>query len=205
MGILPRNYSNEKIGQKIENINKLISKNSNANTVQFLDMFQQFVGNTIDSVNEKLIDPEYKFYLTKEGYQVWAETMDPLFKSMITTTASTTPQTITPTTTDESLTTIESEYEWEVFHHKVNTHLHQLDQSIRDLEEVIEKIYSQNQMDRKLIKTVSQLFIFNFNTFLIKTNIFKYKTLYIYIYIDILQNFLYTFLPKSVFKIKDLF
>ena len=45
-------------------------------------MWQQFAGSDINSVKESLYVPD-KLHLSTEGYKVWAQTMDPLFKQIL--------------------------------------------------------------------------------------------------------------------------
>jgi lysophospholipase L1-like esterase len=76
LGILPRAGGTE---TKVQAINTLISKYNDDKHVFYLDMSDKFqdspgkekVGLYVDTV-----------HLTKEGYQVWYDTMEPLFKKL---------------------------------------------------------------------------------------------------------------------------
>ncbi len=80
LGILPR--GDRPLGNLIKSINAVIAKYDNGNSIKFLDMWNQFVGSTVDSVKTNLYLGD-KLHLHTEGYKVWAATMDPLLKQMM--------------------------------------------------------------------------------------------------------------------------
>jgi len=80
LGILPR--GDRPFGNLIKSINAEIAKYDNGNSIRFLDMWNQFVGSTVDSVKTNLYLGD-KLHLVTEGYKVWAATMDPLLKQMM--------------------------------------------------------------------------------------------------------------------------
>jgi lysophospholipase L1-like esterase len=76
LGILPRAGDLEK---KVQAINTIISKYNDDKHVFYLDMSDKFQ----DSPGkEKAALYLGTLHLSKEGYQVWYETMEPLFKKL---------------------------------------------------------------------------------------------------------------------------
>jgi lysophospholipase L1-like esterase len=81
LGILPR--QNDYFSGRVLKINKRISKLADEKTVRFLDMdakFEKTPGK--GDVNEELYVPD-KLHLSAKGYEVWAETMKPVFEEMV--------------------------------------------------------------------------------------------------------------------------
>ncbi|BCM94419.1 hypothetical protein IAD21_06326 [Abditibacteriota bacterium] len=79
LGILPR--QNDYFSNRAKNINALISKLDDGRTVRFLDMSDKFQ-TEIGKVKPELYVPD-QLDLAKPGYQVWADTMQPLFDAML--------------------------------------------------------------------------------------------------------------------------
>jgi lysophospholipase L1-like esterase len=76
LGVLPRAGDIEK---KVQDINTLISKYNDDKHVFYLDMSDKFQ----DSPGKEKAGLFYDtVHLTKEGYQVWYETMEPLLKKL---------------------------------------------------------------------------------------------------------------------------
>jgi lysophospholipase L1-like esterase len=82
LALLPREFENEKRGNQVKSINALIAKYDNGNSTRFLNMWDKFVGSTVDTVKTNLYLDD-KLHLNGEGYKVWAATMDPLLKQMM--------------------------------------------------------------------------------------------------------------------------
>jgi len=81
LGVLPR--SGDALQTRIKNINKIIAKLNDDKTVWFLDMWEQFSSATsTDHLNDDLFVSD-KLHLAKPGYQMWAQTMEPLFNKLI--------------------------------------------------------------------------------------------------------------------------
>ncbi len=76
LGVLPRAGTLE---AKVEPINTLISKFDDKKQVFYLDMSDKFQDSPGKEKAGLYTDT---VHLTKEGYQVWYETMEPLFKKL---------------------------------------------------------------------------------------------------------------------------
>jgi len=79
LGILPR--QNEYFCGRIKNVNEIISKLDDGSKVRFLDMapaFQEGFGKV-----KKELYVEDQVHLSEKGYELWAETMRPLFNEML--------------------------------------------------------------------------------------------------------------------------
>ncbi len=76
LGILPRAGRTE---TKVQAINTLISKYDDNKHVFYLDMSNEFQDSTGKEKAGLYLDT---VHLTTEGYQVWYETMEPLFKKL---------------------------------------------------------------------------------------------------------------------------
>jgi len=79
LGILPRGDDN--LNKHIRNINSIISHYADGNSVQFLDMYSHFV-DEMGHVIPTLYVPD-KLHLALPGYEMWAQTMDPLLHKML--------------------------------------------------------------------------------------------------------------------------
>jgi len=80
LGIFPRTGTGSQ--GRAKNINKMIAEYQDEKTVWFLDMWNAFSSNTTEShIKDELYSDG--LHLTKAGYQVWAENMDPLFKKLL--------------------------------------------------------------------------------------------------------------------------
>ncbi len=78
LGILPR--QNEYFGRRVANINRLIARLDDGQTVRFLDMGPQFQ-TEVGKVKPELYTTD-QLHLARPGYQVWANAMRPLFERM---------------------------------------------------------------------------------------------------------------------------
>jgi lysophospholipase L1-like esterase len=76
LGILPRAGGTE---TKVQAINTLISKYNDDKHVFYLDMSDKFQDSPGKEKAGLYVDT---VHLTKEGYQVWYETMEPLLKKL---------------------------------------------------------------------------------------------------------------------------
>jgi lysophospholipase L1-like esterase len=79
LGILPR--GGESISQGIRNVNSAISAYADDSSVFFLDMEAQFSTGLGQVIPELYWDDQ--LHLSKQGYVVWAQTMNPLFDSIL--------------------------------------------------------------------------------------------------------------------------
>ena len=79
LGILPR--QNEYFSNRIVGINKSIAKLDDGNAVRFLDMVDKFQ-TAVGKVKPELYNPDQLHPVTA-GYQVWADTMQPLFDALL--------------------------------------------------------------------------------------------------------------------------
>ncbi len=79
LGLLPR--QNEYFSGRVANINKIIAKLDDGKTVRFLDMGDQFQ-TTLGKVKPELYSPD-QLHPVAAGYQVWADTMQPLFDALL--------------------------------------------------------------------------------------------------------------------------
>jgi beta-glucosidase len=80
LGILPRGDANNAYEPRIKHINSIIKTYADGNKVKFLDMGPSFE-DASGHIHENLYVPD-KLHLSKEGYSVWAKTMDELFRKM---------------------------------------------------------------------------------------------------------------------------
>jgi lysophospholipase L1-like esterase len=76
LGILPRAGGTE---TKVQAVNTIISKYNDDKQVFYLDMSDKFQDSPGNEKAGLYLD---KVHLTPEGYQVWYETMEPLFKKL---------------------------------------------------------------------------------------------------------------------------
>jgi len=76
LGILPRSGGTE---TKVQAVNTIISKYNDDKQVFYLDMSDKFQDSPGKEKAGLYLD---KVHLTPEGYQVWYETMEPLFKKL---------------------------------------------------------------------------------------------------------------------------
>lgn len=77
LGILPTRYGSS---DKMKATNKLIAKLDDGKSVRFFDMGPKFMdndGKALEGVHSDGI------YLTRKGYEIWAETMNPLLMEMM--------------------------------------------------------------------------------------------------------------------------
>ena len=88
-GILPR--QNDYFSNRIIHINSLIGKLDDGKMVRFLDMKDKFADSPAQ-IKANLYNPDH-LHLASEGYQVWADAMQPLFTSMLGKTAVMAPKT----------------------------------------------------------------------------------------------------------------
>lgn len=79
LGILPR--QNDYFSGRAKNINALISKLDNGKTMHYLDMSAKFQ-TELGKVVPELYTAD-QLHLAKPGYQMWADSMQPLFEQMI--------------------------------------------------------------------------------------------------------------------------
>jgi len=82
LGVLPRN--GDTLLARIKNINAHIKGlDGKHGLVWYLDMWEQFSNSTTtDHLNDDLFVSD-KLHLAKPGYQVWADTMNPLFTNLL--------------------------------------------------------------------------------------------------------------------------
>ncbi len=78
LGVLPR--QNEYFSNRARNINAIISKLDDGHSVRFLDMSDKFQ-TEVGKVKPELFGPD-QLHINTAGYQVWANTMQPLFDAM---------------------------------------------------------------------------------------------------------------------------
>ncbi len=76
LGIIPRSGT---IETKVQAINTIISKYNDDKQVFYLDMSDKFQDSPGKEKAGLYVDT---VHLTKEGYQVWYDTMEPLFKKL---------------------------------------------------------------------------------------------------------------------------
>lgn len=82
MGLLPRGqHANATYRQKIIEINKEIQKFDNGKSVIYIDLSSQFLDDK-GTVKSELYRTDY-VHLTPNGYRIWAETLEPLFKRLL--------------------------------------------------------------------------------------------------------------------------
>jgi lysophospholipase L1-like esterase len=65
--------------QRVTAVNRAIAKLDDGNTVRFLDLGDKFL-------RDGKVPPEFMFdgvHLTEKGYEIWAESIDPLLKEML--------------------------------------------------------------------------------------------------------------------------
>ena len=78
LGILPRTPAN--LDTKVHKTNSIIAKDADDTTIFYLDMANHFE----DSNNVEVLGLYVEgLHLTAKGYEVWYETMEPLFKKLI--------------------------------------------------------------------------------------------------------------------------
>jgi lysophospholipase L1-like esterase len=78
LGILPRE---QYFMPRIENVNSLISQFANNKTIYYENMFPCFVYASNNTMNASLY-LEDRVHLNKAGYQLWYETMEPVFSKL---------------------------------------------------------------------------------------------------------------------------
>ena len=78
LGVLPKGVPGY---PTVPHLNTLISHHNNDKNVFFLDMYNHFMANETN-VNDSLYVPDH-VHLTKGGYQVWYETMEPLLEKLL--------------------------------------------------------------------------------------------------------------------------
>ncbi len=79
LGVLPR--QNDYFSKRAANINKVIAKLDNGETVRFLDMSDKFQ-TEVGKVKPELFGGD-QLHINTAGYQMWADTMQPLFEQML--------------------------------------------------------------------------------------------------------------------------
>ena len=79
LGILPRN-NNQWISDAVTRINTAISKFDDGYWIRYLDMTWSFQNSPLQ-VKPELYDPDL-LHLAVPGYQMWYQTMEPLFSNM---------------------------------------------------------------------------------------------------------------------------
>jgi lysophospholipase L1-like esterase len=79
LAVLPR--QNDYFSGRIVTINKIIAKLDNGKAVRFLDMGPQFA-TSLGKVKPELFHDD-QLHVDTAGYQVWADTMQPLFDTML--------------------------------------------------------------------------------------------------------------------------
>lgn len=87
MGLLPR--QNEYFSGRVKTINAIIAKLDDGKAVRFLDMGDQFA-TALGKVKPELYSPD-QLHPNEAGYEVWADTMQPLFDAMLKTPPGTVP------------------------------------------------------------------------------------------------------------------
>ena len=88
LGLLPR--QNEYFSNRVVHINSLIGKLDDGKTVRFLDMGPKFA-DAVGKVKANLYNQD-QLHLVAEGYQVWADAMQPLFAALLGKVATVTPK-----------------------------------------------------------------------------------------------------------------
>ena len=78
LGILP--LDGEK-GEKVEKTNEIIAKYNDDKKVFFLDMSNKFQTSPGEQISELFKDD--RCHLNKKGYEVWYETMEPIFAKLL--------------------------------------------------------------------------------------------------------------------------
>ncbi len=79
LGVLPR--TNEAMTVRTSNINSILQRLDNGNTIRYLDLKDHFYKGGNDFVTELFTSD--LLHLTAAGYRKWAEVMDPLFREML--------------------------------------------------------------------------------------------------------------------------
>jgi lysophospholipase L1-like esterase len=81
LGILPRGPEPDtKIRNQVAEANRMLAELDDSSTVFFLDMGNNFLEN--DGSISKAVMPDY-LHLTARGYEIWAESMAPLFEQLM--------------------------------------------------------------------------------------------------------------------------
>ena len=78
LGVLPRGDAG--LGPKARQLNGLLEKLSDNNRVHWLNMWDQFA-NSNGQIKGELYKPD-TLHLVEKGYQVWAQTMEPLLNQL---------------------------------------------------------------------------------------------------------------------------
>ena len=79
LGLLPR--QNDYFSNRVIHINRIIGRLDDGKTIRFLDMGPKFL-NAPGKVKPELFNAD-QLHLVAAGYQVWADTMQPLFAAML--------------------------------------------------------------------------------------------------------------------------
>ena len=81
IGIMPRHFSPQnEMRQRNEEVNRLISRLDDGDSIQYLDVGKEFVSE--DGTLRKDLMPDL-LHPNAAGYRVWAEAMEPAIKRMM--------------------------------------------------------------------------------------------------------------------------
>ncbi|HWG42842.1 MAG TPA: platelet-activating factor acetylhydrolase IB subunit [Gemmataceae bacterium] len=81
LGIFPRSpKANDKVRDKIKEVNKSIAKLDDGKNVKYLDIGEKFL--EPDGSLSKNIMPDY-LHLSKQGYQIWTDAVTPTLQDML--------------------------------------------------------------------------------------------------------------------------
>ena len=78
LGIFPRLGP---VTDNVKKVNEIIKKYDDGHSVRYLDMRKQFEDEKTKQIKAELYSDG--LHLTKKGYDVWAQTMEPLFNQML--------------------------------------------------------------------------------------------------------------------------
>jgi lysophospholipase L1-like esterase len=80
LGVFPRGEKPNAVRIKLEDVNKQLAQEDDGKMVRFLDIGKTFLQED-GSISPKVM-PDF-LHLSKEGYQMWADAMEPTLKAML--------------------------------------------------------------------------------------------------------------------------
>jgi lysophospholipase L1-like esterase len=80
LGVFPRSQKPAAIRERLKSVNEKIAKLDDGSNVHFLDIGQAFLSE--DGTISNKIMPDY-LHLSRKGYRIWAEAMEPTLWSML--------------------------------------------------------------------------------------------------------------------------
>jgi lysophospholipase L1-like esterase len=80
LGIFPRSEEPDAIREKLRAVNAMIAGLDDGSHVRFLDIGKVFVND--DGTISREVMPDY-LHLTRQGYRLWADAMEPTLRSML--------------------------------------------------------------------------------------------------------------------------